>query len=395
MIEKIQALVQKGARVPNPESVEIGADVDPDRVSGDGVVIHAGCKLFGAKTLILAGARLGFEGPVTVENCFIGPDVALRGGYFRDAVFLAKASCGSGSQVREGTILEEEASIAHTVGLKHTILFPYVTLGSLINFCDCLMAGGTGRRDHSEVGSSYIHFNFTPNQDKATPSLIGDVPRGVMLRERPIFLGGQGGLVGPVRLSYGLTVAAGTIVRKDEPRPDRLIFGGAGKGGNIEFRPGGFQASGRVIKNNLFYIGNLVALGQWYREVRSLFIGRRFTQALLDGLVSNQEAALAERVRRLKEFSEKSAAAGHKALHERWPAVEAAILSRSEDKGSSGLREPFQEMVSSVIASKGKDYLAAIQALSTEAAGQGRLWLQGIVDETVAGAMEALGREKP
>ena len=90
---------------------------------------------------------------------------------------------GLGAQVRETCILEEEASGAHCAGIKQTILLPFVTLGSLINFCDCLMAGGTSRQNHSEVGSSYIHFNFTPDGDKTTPSLIGDVPRGVMLAE--------------------------------------------------------------------------------------------------------------------------------------------------------------------------------------------------------------------
>jgi len=115
---------------------------------------------------------------------------------------------GSGSHVRDGTILEEQASVAHTVALKQTILFPFVTLGSLINFCDCFMSGGTDRKNHSEVGSSYIHFNFTPNQDKATASLIGDVPNGVMLNKNPIFLGGQGGLIGPCRLTFGTIIAA-------------------------------------------------------------------------------------------------------------------------------------------------------------------------------------------
>jgi UDP-N-acetylglucosamine/UDP-N-acetylgalactosamine diphosphorylase len=90
--------------------------------------------------------------------------------------------------------LEEEASGAHAVGLKQTIFLPFVTAGSLINFCDALIAGGTSRKDHSEIGSSYIHFNYTPHQDKATPSLIGDVPHGVMLDQPAIFLGGQGGL---------------------------------------------------------------------------------------------------------------------------------------------------------------------------------------------------------
>ena len=79
------------------------------------------------------------------------------------------------------------------------------------------MAGGTSRKNHSEIGSSYIHFNFTPHQDKATASLIGDVPRGVMLDQPPIFLGGQGGLVGPVRIAYGTVIPAGTICRAGHP----------------------------------------------------------------------------------------------------------------------------------------------------------------------------------
>jgi bifunctional N-acetylglucosamine-1-phosphate-uridyltransferase/glucosamine-1-phosphate-acetyltransferase GlmU-like protein len=184
---KIQKLIEAGVQIPNPESVFIADDVDPSRISGNNVIIHAGCKIFGASTLILQGAGLGYEAPVTIEDCQIGPDVNLKGGYFKGAVFLEKASVGSGAHVREGTILEEHASAAHMVGLKQTILFPFVTLGSLINFCDCFMSGGTSRKDHSEVGSSFIHFNYTPGQDKATPSLIGDVPRGVMLNQRPIF----------------------------------------------------------------------------------------------------------------------------------------------------------------------------------------------------------------
>ena len=122
---------------------------------------------------------------------------------------------GSAAHVRPGTLLEEEAGGAHAVGLKQTIFLSFVTAGSLINFCDGLMAGGTSRKNHSEIGSSYIHFNFTPHQDKATPSLIGDVPRGVMLDQPPIFLGGQGGLVGPVRIAYGTVIPAGTICRQD------------------------------------------------------------------------------------------------------------------------------------------------------------------------------------
>ena len=389
-MEIVNKLLQRGVRIPNPAAIYIGPEVDLDRIAGEGVVIHSGCRISGERTLILPGARLGAEAPVTVENCLVGPGVELKGGYFREAIFLEKASCGLGSHVREGTILEEGASISHTVGLKQTILFPFVTLGSLINFCDCLMAGGTDRRNHSEVGSSYIHFNFTPNQDKATPSLIGDVPRGVMLNQKPIFLGGQGGIVGPVRLAFGTTVAAGTILRKSELRPDRLIIGGAAKAGNIAFQPGRFSATGRIIKNNLVYIANLMALHQWYRRVRSLFVGQRFPEALLAGLLENSRLAVAERTRRLKELGDKMAQSGDGAFSERWPALDEALHRQLDSTGDLRMCESFLEAVTSMLGREGKDYLAVIKALSPQATEQGTAWLQGIVDDTVAAALKPL-----
>jgi len=189
--ENVVRLIDNGVDVHAPLSVEVGDEVDATRISGDGVTIYPGCRIYGEHTVISAGCTLGAEGPVTLDDCRLGPHVALKGGSFKQSVFLEKANVGPGAQVREGCLLEEEASGAHCVGLKQTILFPFVTLGSLINFCDCLMAGGTSRNDHSEVGSSYVHFNYTPDGDKTTASLFGDVPRGVMLDQPPIFLGGQ------------------------------------------------------------------------------------------------------------------------------------------------------------------------------------------------------------
>ncbi|HZL05359.1 MAG TPA: UDP-N-acetylglucosamine pyrophosphorylase, partial [Coriobacteriia bacterium] len=150
--DTIVRLIERGVAIPNPFSLDIGDDVDIDRISGDGVTLMPGCRIHGAKTAISAGCTLGAEGPVTVVDCRLGPKVALKGGYFKQSVFLEKANMGLGAHVREGCLLEEEANGAHTVGLKQTILLPFVTLGSLINFCDCLMAGGTSRKDHSEVG---------------------------------------------------------------------------------------------------------------------------------------------------------------------------------------------------------------------------------------------------
>ena len=370
---KIEKLIKKGVKIANPDAIEIGPEVDVNRISGEDVIIYSGSRILGSDTLILAGVKLGYEGPVTVDNCQIGPEVELKGGYFNRSVFLDKAKCSLGSHVREATILEEQASIAHTVALKHTILLPFVTLGSLINFCDCLMAGGTSRKNHSEVGSSYIHFNFTPSQDKATASLIGDVPRGVMLNQRPIFLGGQGGLVGPCRLGFGITVAAGTITRKDEIRSDRLIFGGTGKGGNVPYEPGKLRMGKKIIINNILYIANLIALKQWYQHVRRLFVTQRFPEALLNGLKEKVSLAIAERINRLEAFCLKEPEAG-------WSELKGFLNGQLSNPGDAKSMDTFLESIHQGIAGSGKDYIGVIQGLEPADSARGTKWLQGIVD---------------
>jgi len=395
---KIEALLAKGVRVPNPESVEIGEDVDLTRISGDGVVIHTGCKIFGPSTLILSGARLGYEAPVTIENCCLGPKVELKGGFFKDAIFLKKSCMGLGAHVREGTILEEESNGAHSVAVKHTILFPFVTLGSLINFCDCFMSGGTSRKDHSEVGSSYIHFNYTPNQDKATASLIGDVPHGVMLNQRPIFLGGQGGLVGPARLAFGTIIAAGSICRKDQLEPGRLIVQGKGKNHTLLFHPGLYRNVKRIVVNNIIYIGNLKALMQWYVHVRSQFVSNDFPEVLYDGLKKNLETAIGERIGRLKQLCEKMPdsirlyrqSAKEKSspilltqkdeFYQKWSELESVFMAQHDTDEWRRLRDAFLETIHRGIKNAGKDYIPVIKGLTPEDTRNGTGWLQGIVD---------------
>jgi UDP-N-acetylglucosamine/UDP-N-acetylgalactosamine diphosphorylase len=384
----IDRLIKKGVTIPVPESTDIGPEVDPDRISGDRVVFHAGTKLFGKKTIVCAGTELGREGPVTVEDCHIGPEVRLKGGYFKEAVFLKGASAGMGAHVREGTILEEYASVAHTVGLKQTILFPYVTLGSLINFCDCLMAGGTGPDNHSEVGSAYIHFNFTPNQDKATPSLIGDVPHGVMMDQPPIFLGGQGGIVGPCRIAYGTVIAAGTINRKDILEPNFLVLGDRmGKGGKLPYRPGRYSGVRRILKNNLIYMANLAAMLNWAVHVRALFISDGYPSELHQGFVAAIQAAIAERFRRLGQFAEKTGAAISKSLLE---AAEKRFADPLEFQGHTGIRDRFLEAVMSAMNDReDRSYLYVIQSIPKPMKTVGSEWLTGIVEDIVEDVLAA------
>lgn len=374
----IEALIERGVVLLNPDSIEIGPGVDPQRIE-QGVTIHPGCRIRGSDTLICRGAEIGKEAPATVENCFVGPEVSLKGGYFKSSVFLKKSSIGSCAHLRNGTILEEESGAAHSVGLKQTILFPFVTLGSLVNFCDCLMSGGTSRKNHSEVGSSYIHFNFTPQQDKATPSLIGDVARGVMLNQPPVFLGGQGGLVGPCQLAFGTVIAAGTINRKDELRPGRLIFGGTERSGNIPYKQGaGFRNIGAIVSKNLYYLASLYALRHWYVNVRYLFISENMPEPLFHGLTGTIGHCMEERIRRLEEF------AAAQIQEYRAQDLEQILYSMPGQMEDPVKKEKFVEQINRQIATYGNnDYIRVISSLDPEYADLGSRWLQEIIDGLV------------
>ncbi len=382
--------MERGVTIPDPASVYIGDNVDIDRISGTNVTLHPGTRIIGKKTLIMAGADIGSEGPVTLDNTRVGPDTRLKGGFFQEAVFAGKNVFGAGAHVRGGTILEEEASAAHTVGLKQTILFPFVTLGSLINFCDILMAGGTSRRDHGEVGSSFIHFNYTPNQDKATPSMLGNVHQGVMLNQRPVFLGGQGGLVGPCHLAFGTVTAAGTIWRRDETRPDRILFGGGMKEGSIPRRAGVYTSAGRIYTANCRYIAGLISLMNWYRHIRSLFVTDHLSQALFQGMEENLQACIDERVKRLEDFCTRltdsreillSRSRGettelirvHDAIIQKRHRTREILTEQvCQDHGNT-LPEPFLRAVTDK-----NSYIEAIKALDTDTALTGSNWLQTI-----------------
>lgn len=406
--KKIQVLINKGVRILDPGSVHIGEDVNPDRISGDRVTIYPGSRIYGNDTIVLERSTIGFEAPVTIVNCQLGPGVELRGGFFQQSLFLNRSSVGSGALIRECCILEEEASCAHNVGLKHTILFPFVTLGSLINFCDCLMAGGTGRSNHSEVGSSYIHFNFTPNQDKATPSLLGDVPRGVMLNQAPIFLGGQGGLVGPARIGFGSVIAAGTIFRKDNLPGGKLFMGGGMRRKEITLIPGLYRRVKQKTYNNINYIANLIALKSWYLYLRPIFSpGPLLYKALLQTGIKILDRAIEERVRRLTVFAEKLSASAEiyrqssnqdfsdvitrkMQLFETRHQIGDLLLSFREKEFKPELRDKFLIEVAKNIRWKRGEYIEEVQNFPPGCVERGEAWLQGIVDEIIDEVYEVI-----
>jgi hypothetical protein len=302
---KLDILEAQGVTVVDRRQTYLDEAVDVARICR-GAVLLPGTRLLGGQTFIGPGAKIGIEGPAVLDDSIIGENVEVASGYLKETVMLRSARVGSNAHIRSGTLLEEEASIAHAVGLKHTILLSFVTMGSLINFCDSLISGGKSRRDHTEVGSGFIHFNFTPrgqSGDKATPSLIGDVPHGVFLRQPRIFLGGLSGIVGPQKVGFGSCTVAGQVLRSEVP-PNRLI-GDVPRKVDKEFHAS-LDAPTRILKLNLEYIGNLNALRLWYRDVRLVRIPpdsqydhvRIVTQAALKLLA----VCIDERVAKLRQF---------------------------------------------------------------------------------------------
>ena len=400
-----RALLARGVVMPSPEAVWVDDSVMPERIAR-GVVLHPATRLTGDATSIGPDSVVGKEGPAVLDSCQLGHGVSFKGGYACGGVFLDGAEMGLGAHVRSGTVLEEQAGGAHTVGFKQTILLAYVTTGSLINFCDCLMAGGTSRKNHSEVGSSYIHFNFTPHSDKATPSLIGDVPRGVLLDQPPIFLGGQGGLVGPARIAYGVVIAAGTIQRKDALEAGCLYAGPTRSGARAPkpYPLGQYGAVNRLVRNNLIYFGNIQALQVWYRHVRVRFMRPDpFREACRLGAIQQMDTILKERLKRLQDLADKMPAS-IAALKSGADAQQAEPLIRQQERFAAqwpavrdALKHPLKEPVGEGPRTRflaewektGADtHIEAVRALSPDAKAAATAWMQAIVDRS-AGLFDA------
>ena len=387
--QQIAALQERGIRLLAPETIFVGPEVDLHRLA-PGVEIHPGCRLHGSELAIGPGCVLGEEGPATLRDCQLGARVRIRGGFFDRATLLDHVDAGSCAHVRPGTLLEEHASFGHGVGLKQTVLFPYVAMGSLINFCDCLMSGGTSEANHSEVGSSYVHFNYTPHQDKATPSLVGDVPYGVRLDQPPIFLGGQGGLVGPCRIAYGSVLAAGQICRHDILTPGHLVREATAVG-EID-RPYDSRIMGgisRRVTSNLLYIGNLLALDAWWRVVRVRFAREPWQQHGHAGALLRLTEMLNERIKRLDQLSAKATLSlqlapdspgcrQQQAFVAGWPMMREALCAKTAARNTIQPSAPVAGILQAIAPDAA--YLTWVQSLAPADKQHLTNWLQAMVD---------------
>lgn len=383
-----EALQERGLELPAPHAVYVDEGVALERL-GTGSVLYPGTRIEGARTMLGEGCRIGTLGPVYLRDVAAGDGVVVARGSAEEAVLLDGASLGPDAHVRAGTLLEEGANTAHAVGLKQTILMAFATLGSNINFCDCLLYGGRSRKDHSEVGSGFIHFNFTPfgaRGDKATPSLFGDVPRGVLMRDARVFLGGAGGVVGPCELGFGTVTAAGGVYRRDRAG-DVLVIGEKLEPRVRQFDPLAVRRVGFKIRRSVAYIGQLRALQAWYQRARIPMAPEGRARDLLAAAVELLEGAVGERVKQvdrlvsnLEVARRERGAATPEPLADAWTHSRAALLEPL--LADTGDRAALARLESAL--EPGRSHLDWVRSLSEEHAAAAATWLSSLVESVAA-----------
>lgn len=232
--EKIRILQGKGVEIPSSESVTLGNDVNLDNIEAT-ARIGPGTSISGAGTMIGAGTSI--VGAATIRNCLIGRNCMLHSGEYLDSVLLDGCSTVGWARVRGHSAWEEGTQTAHNVDTKTTVLGYKTTLGSLINFCNVLMLGGTSPRLEvgAEVGSGTINFNFLPYGPAVgaliKPStVVGSVESPFLsCADAPIrydFIGGHSSIIAPVVIGLNCVVAAKARVNPGIYGDDVMISGG-------------------------------------------------------------------------------------------------------------------------------------------------------------------------
>jgi UDP-N-acetylglucosamine/UDP-N-acetylgalactosamine diphosphorylase len=424
---ELERLAGRGVRLPRPDQVAIRRDVPLDRIA-PGARLYPFCRLIGAATRVDAGAELGAGGAVTLDNAWVGvssaigtlgpvllrnvacgPSTVLGCGVAEDAVFLGKETqdtpftAGSGFRVRKGSLYEEDASSAQHTDTKMTILLPWVTLGSSLNWCDLLVAGGAGpgQGEFTEIGSGAIHFNFTPRGDKATGSLLVNAADGAFLDRPRLFIGGNTSLIGPLAGDFGaITVAGGRYGRRLRPglnTPDLSMSEPAAPFTELAFDLEIYVSIKRLYETQVLFVGELAALDAWYGHVRAhIARGHPDRTALYERARSMVKLNLHERISQLGGLARRMESSVHRlaqrrpndprlrqheALLRAWPEVETHLRRPGPD-----LEPPpeFVRALEGALEGGSERYTDTVRRLSLVGRTAGRTWLAAVRDRVAS-----------
>ena len=408
--DKIRKLRDNGVCIPDLSSVCIGHEIQLEQIRPD-CVIHPFSRITGAETQIHEGAQIGLSGaatlhnscigenvivgnlgPVTLKNTVVGPGAVLGCGVAEEAVILGKESkindftAGYGFRIRKGSLYEEDASSAQHTDTKMTVLFPWTTLGSNINFCDALLAGGSGAElgMFSEVGSGTIHFNYSIRGDKATASLLGDVSSGVFLDQERLFIGGNNSLLGPLKADFGTMTAAGA--RINGTLSAGLHFGHSMPKGRVDYDQ-------RIFSKQLDVLAELTTLFHWYQQIRINCVAQTPEQKFIyQAGLRTVELNFHERLFQLNRYVEaledslrlssgskqlnKKEIADQKQILAQWP----ELLNQLQSPTSFEVNAPeaLTKSIAQQVAENNTEYTQIIKELDPEAKQKGKVWLNSI-----------------
>jgi bifunctional UDP-N-acetylglucosamine pyrophosphorylase/glucosamine-1-phosphate N-acetyltransferase len=192
-------------------------------------------------------------------------------------------------------------------------------------------------------------------------------------------------------------VVAGCILREDILEDRRLVVVGAHREAKRRrYIPRTYGGLARVMRNNVIYLANLVALEQWYRAVRQPFFAKQELGPLVyEGALAVLAQAKAERIKRLRTMATKvpetnlcsaDLRQNLDGLGELFTGGGAASAAAADP---AGLAEAFLTGFSQ--ATEGEtSYIKAIKSLTPALSARGVLWLQETVDTLCASADELL-----
>jgi hypothetical protein len=114
-----------------------------------------------------------------------------------------------------------------------------------------------------------IHYNFSPFGDKFSSYVGAKVPDAVFMNTEKTFVGGQAKLVAPNIVNEGVTIAAGTDLRKVvEPGKLLITEGVSSERVEVDFNPKVYGKISDKLERTIYIIANLKTLIEWYKKAR-------------------------------------------------------------------------------------------------------------------------------
>jgi bifunctional UDP-N-acetylglucosamine pyrophosphorylase/glucosamine-1-phosphate N-acetyltransferase len=212
-----------GVTLIDPDSITIDTTVhlEPD------VVIEPQTHLRG-KTVVATGSRIG-PGSM-IENSQIGANTTITFSVVTDSTVRDGARVGPYAHLRGEAVVGEGCRIGNFVEIKKS------TLGSGTNVAHLSYLGDATLGQKVNVGAGTITANY--DGYRKHPTVIGDRTK----------TGSNSVLVAPVTVGADVTIAAGSVVRKDVPN-DCLVVSRAPQKVHEGWRPAHLRAEQQAQEN--------------------------------------------------------------------------------------------------------------------------------------------------